>query len=129
MPSKPLRPCTKQGCNNLTRDAYCEVHQQLKEQNRKQRNKDYNITKRDPVTTGFYKTKAWELVRKQVLIRDHGLCQHCLKDKKITVADMVDHIVPVKVAWHLRLVLSNLQSLCNACHNRKTANDVVKYGI
>jgi len=61
-------------------------------------------------------------------MRDAGLCQHCLNAKTITLADMVEHIIPLKVAWHLRLVMANLQSLCNQCHAVKTAEDKRKYG-
>ncbi|WP_343223710.1 HNH endonuclease [Paenibacillus oenotherae] len=49
-------------------------------------------------------------------MRDHGLCQHCKLERCITVADMVHHRFPVRSHWHLRLVLSNLVSLCNSCH-------------
>ncbi|TWK49239.1 hypothetical protein CHCC20347_1522 [Bacillus paralicheniformis] len=31
---------------------------------------------------------------------------------------MVHHIVEVKQDWSKRLDLSNLESLCNACHNK-----------
>ncbi|MFJ5625435.1 HNH endonuclease [Peribacillus loiseleuriae] len=62
------------------------------------------------------------------MYRDHGLCQHCLKDKRLIYADMVDHIIPIKIAWHLRVFLKNLQCLCNGCHAIKTAEDKRKYG-
>ncbi|WP_438800582.1 HNH endonuclease [Bacillus cereus] len=61
-------------------------------------------------------------------MRDKGLCLHCKNNRKITVADMVDHIIPIKVDPSLKLKLENLQSLCNPCHNRKTAEDKKKYG-
>ncbi|PAE58568.1 HNH endonuclease, partial [Bacillus licheniformis] len=37
-------------------------------------------------------------------------------------ADMVHHIVEVKQDWSKRLDLSNLESLCNACHNKVHGN-------
>ncbi|MFS0820769.1 HNH endonuclease [Bacillus sp. 1P02SD] len=52
---------------------------------------------------------------------------HCLQRKLITFAEMVDHIIPIKIAWHLRVYLDNLQSLCNQCHAVKTAEDKIKY--
>lgn len=61
-------------------------------------------------------------------MRDKGLCLHCKDNRKIKVADMVDHIIPIKVDPSLKLKLENLQSLCNPCHNRKTAEDKKKYG-
>lgn len=123
MARRPLKPCHEIGCNNLTRSKYCETHEHKQADD----HRFYDRYIRDKKTTNFYKSKSWRLVREQALIRDKGLCQHCLKNKKITMADMVDHIVPIKVNWDLRLKLSNLQSLCNACHNSKTAEDIAKY--
>jgi len=50
-------------------------------------------------------------------MRDNYLCQECMKVKRIRTADMVHHIKELRTHWHLRLVLSNLLSLCNSCHN------------
>ncbi|AOY76674.1 HNH endonuclease [Clostridium formicaceticum] len=121
MPQKPLRPCKKAGCRNLTREGYCKEHKQLELLDKQERNKYYDQQvrhKRDKKYTEFYHSKAWGIVRQQALIRDNGLCQHCLKENRITLADMVHHIKSIKAAWHLRLVLSNLISLCNSCHNK-----------
>ncbi|MRB19217.1 HNH endonuclease, partial [Bacillus thuringiensis] len=52
----------------------------------------------------------------------------CKNNRKLKVADMVDHIIPLKVDPSLKLKLENLQSLCNPCHNRKTAEDKKRYG-
>ena len=71
----------------------------------------------------FYKSKAWKIKRQEALNNGKGLCLHCLANKKIKYADMVDHIEPIKIAWSLRLDISNLQPLCDACHNAKTAID------
>lgn len=123
MAKRPLRPCNKTGCNNLTENRYCKEHEYLWSENHRK----YNRFMRDKKTDSFYKSKSWELTRQHVLIRDNGLCQHCLRNKEITLAEMVDHIIPIKVRWDLRLTLSNLQALCNACHNTKTAEDKRKY--
>lgn len=119
---KPHRPCTAPMCPNLTRERYCSEHadkaKQEQAEREKERHRRYDRYKRDHKAAAFYKSKAWERARKQALMRDHGLCQHCLKEKRITPADMVHHKKPVRTHWHLRLVLSNLVSLCNACHAR-----------
>jgi 5-methylcytosine-specific restriction protein A len=39
---------------------------------------------------------------------------------------MVDHIKPVSIGGS-RLEQSNLQTLCNSCHNKKSANESVEY--
>lgn len=124
MPIKPKRPCNKTGCRNLTDKGYCDEHAHLT----KQRHKYYDKYQRDQRAAAFYNSKAWELVREQALIRDHGLCQDCLDIKQITPAVPVDHIIPVKIAWHLRLTLSNLRSLCDRHHAIKTAEDKRRYG-
>ncbi|MDO7487031.1 HNH endonuclease signature motif containing protein [Peribacillus frigoritolerans] len=49
------------------------------------------------------------------------LCEHCLLMDKVTPMDVCDHIIELKDDWSLRLDISNLQSLCNSCHNKKTA--------
>lgn len=88
-----------------------------------ERHKLYDKHRRDKETASFYSSSAWQKVREQALIRDKGLCLRCVKKKKITHADMVDHIIPIKVMWEYRLDLENLQSLCNHCHSIKTIED------
>lgn len=50
-------------------------------------------------------------------MRDHGLCQECLREGMIRVADTVHHLVPLRQDWDRRLDLNNLKSVCNSCHN------------
>ena len=95
---------------------------------RKDRHKLYDKNVRDKESAKFYNSKGWKLLREMALNRDLGLCQHCYKGNKITMADMVDHIVPVKVNWERRLDINNLQSLCNRCHSVKTTEDKKNYG-
>ena len=129
MARKPLRPCHKVGCPNLTRTKYCKEHEHLEAENKRERDKFYDMYKRDKKAQAFYNSKAWERLRNHRMILDHGLCQHCLKKKRIVQADVVDHIIPIKVRWDLRLSLDNTQALCNACHAVKTAEDKRKYGV
>jgi 5-methylcytosine-specific restriction protein A len=42
-----------------------------------------------------------------------------LKRGILTPAEVVHHLVEVKEQWNLRLVLSNLESVCHGCHNRE----------
>ncbi|WP_080833224.1 HNH endonuclease [Cohnella massiliensis] len=128
MPVKPKRPCSKPGCRNLTEGRYCEDHAHLAEMSRKERHKRYDEQQRDKKAAAFYRSVEWERAREQALIRDHGLCQDCLLDQRITPAVPVDHIIPIRIRWDLRLTLSNLRSLCNWHHAIKTAADKRKYG-
>jgi len=86
---------------------------------RKDYHKHYDQTKRDQRAKIFYNSDAWLAVREEALIRDIYLCQECLRRKKITPADMVHHIVPLRDDWDKGLDLDNLESLCSACHNRE----------
>ena len=60
----------------------------------------------------FYQTKAWKLIRKKILARDHYLCQRC----KRRPASMVHHIKALKQYPELALEPENLISLCDKCH-------------
>lgn len=113
---KPKRPCGSPGCRKLAQERYCEDHLHLAEQQRKKRHKFYDKYQRDQQAAKFYKSQEWEAARLEALTRDLGLCQHCKLDKRITLADMVHHRFPVRTHWHIRLLLSNLVSLCNGCH-------------
>ncbi|HLT52423.1 MAG TPA: HNH endonuclease signature motif containing protein [Flavobacteriaceae bacterium] len=117
------------GCRNLTTGKYCDQHQDKLLEEKRYRNKQYDRYKRDKEATAFYNSIQWRALRYQAMVRDNHLCQHCIKDKKITYAEVVDHIIPIKVDWSKRLKKSNLQSLCDTCHKSKTAEDKRKYKI
>ncbi|MEK4993289.1 HNH endonuclease [Paenibacillus sp. FSL H7-0918] len=86
---------------------------------RRDQNRYYDRFKRDKGSKAFYRSTAWERAREQALIRDNHLCQHCIKRKRLTPADMVHHIKPLSEYPDLALVLENLLSLCNSCHNKE----------
>lgn len=65
----------------------------------------------------FYHSREWQVVRRVVLQRDHYLCQVCKRAGRITPATTVHHITPVRVDYSKRLDLSNLETICKACHN------------
>ncbi|MEK4024470.1 HNH endonuclease [Sporosarcina sp. FSL W7-1283] len=116
---KPLRPCNQYGCSNLTRKRFCDSHSD----SQTQQTRDYDRYGRDSKTKAFYNSTAWRKLRAMIKIRDNGLCQMCLVDKRIVIGTIVDHIIPIKVDWQLRLTENNLQLLCHSCHNKKTAED------
>jgi 5-methylcytosine-specific restriction enzyme A len=128
MPSRPKKPCSVPGCPNLTQGRYCEQHKHKEQQDKAERHRYYDEHIRDRKAREFYHSKEWQRVRQAALMRDNYLCQDCLEEKRITPADVVDHIKPVRWFWHLRLELSNTRSLCHAHHNKKTAEDKKKYG-
>jgi len=107
----------------------CDDCARKAEQARQQYYRQYDAYTRDKKAAAFYNSPEWERVRYLALTRDFGLCQDCLDEKKITPADVVDHVKPLKLFWHLRLSLDNLRSLCSKHHAIKTAEDRRKYGV
>lgn len=121
---KPLKPCSKIGCHNLTQKRYCEQH----ENEYRNQNRYYDKYQRNKKHDRFYHSAAWKKAIEIIKIRDKGLCQRCLNDKRLVVGTVVDHIIPLSVEWNKRLDENNLQLLCVGCHNKKTKEDLKKYG-
>ena len=77
--------------------------------------------KNDP----FYVSGAWRAVREEALLRDHYICQKCLRKYELGLiirprdATMVHHIRPRSECPELELDLNNLESLCDSCHNEE----------
>ena len=76
----------------------------------------------------FYRSKEWEQVRYQALLRDKYLCEKCgtkcLGKKFNRPSPNVDHIIPRKERPDLELKLSNLRTLCRSCHSKITMADI-----
>lgn len=71
--------------------------------------------------TEFYRSTAWRKLRAEQM-RRQPLCERCLVQGRHTPARIVDHICPVNQGG-APLDLENLQSLCAACHNRKSGTE------
>ena len=65
----------------------------------------------------FYRSVAWQWVRKYVLWRDHFECQHCKAKGRYRKAQCVHHVKSRETHPKLALTAANLVSLCFACHN------------
>ena len=115
---KPNRPCRAFNCGNLTREGYCDTHKVSAKDSAARNRRQYNTVIRDRKTEGFYKGMDWRRLRAMAIARDNHLCQWCLKKGELQRAQVVHHIVEVKVDWDKRLDLDNIESLCYACHNR-----------
>lgn len=110
------RPCRKTGCRNLVQgkghNGYCDKH------------KDeagfykYAKTHGNRHQRGYGSTWV-NIIRPRILERDNHLCVSCLAEGKAIAAYAVDHIIPK--AHGGTDDDCNLQSLCEACHDRKTA--------
>ena len=71
--------------------------------------------------TEFYQSAPWRRLR-AVKLEQNPMCEECERNGRYTPAQMVDHIVPINKGG-ASLDIENLQSLCNACHARKSAKD------
>jgi 5-methylcytosine-specific restriction enzyme A len=116
MPHRAPTPCRYPGCPALVSPpGHCERHKSFVD-----RHYDRGRRAFDPVA-GFYQSLAWRRCR-DAFLRAHPHCRHCADAGRRTAAQIVDHIKPIKRGG-AKLDWKNLQSLCFACHNRKTAED------
>lgn len=63
--------------------------------------------------------RHWRKLRVLILQRDHYICQNC--GTPAGASAHVDHIIPLSAGGEN--TDDNLQTLCHACHSRKTAGE------
>lgn len=106
MPRRPLRPCRKTGCPNLTREGWCDEH------------KDFG-KKRDEKGRGSSAKRGygygWRQIREKHLA-ENPYCEVCGE-----LAAEVDH--RVRRADGGTDEPENLQSLCKTHHSQKTGRE------
>lgn len=66
----------------------------------------------------------WRKLRKVALVRDNYLCVPCMAEGRITPAQEVDHIKPKSAGG--RDNIDNLQSICKACHAKKSQQEAAQ---
>jgi len=114
MPTRAPRPCNHTGCPKVSNGRYCDDHKPLHKHNWQSDKVRGNRHQR-----GY--GREWERRRKVVLNRDSYLCQPCEKQDKVSPANTVDHIVSKDNGGTDDY--DNLQSICDACHAIKTAQE------
>ena len=110
MPFKPKKPCSYPGCPRLTSGRYCEKHQKLM-------NRQYEQYQRDPHTAERY-GRNWSRIR-NAFLSGHPFCELCRRDGRLTKAEIVHHIKPVREGGDNEE--DNLMALCKPCHERLQA--------
>ena len=101
--------CRSPRCQALTRSTYCQSHAP----------QPWNHHGRSSTQRGY--GTYWRKLRSQVLARDGGLCQECLRQGRTVAATDVDHVVPKSRGGTDDM--SNLQALCRECHRVKTTKE------
>ena len=72
----------------------------------------------------YYNSIQWTNLRRSY-IKEHPLCDECLKQGIVKAAEHVHHIIPFmrgstdEERWTLLTDVNNLQSLCIDCHHAK----------
>ena len=119
----PKRKCSKVNCQNLVEFniKFCNEHKQLKNESRKQYDKQrYSNDKQVRQT---YNSTTWKHIRKGVMLRDNSLCMYCLYRGTYTKATLVDHFIPIRDAYELRYDTNNLVASCDKCNTRKAIDE------
>lgn len=121
----PLRLCTFSGCNSVVEVSHdyrdsprCEKHARPSYTPKKRYEHHYHNGK------NIYKSQRWVNLRNRY-VAFQPLCEHHLKLDLVVAGEEVDHIIEIEDGgdpfdW------DNLQHLCHACHNRKTAEEARK---
>jgi 5-methylcytosine-specific restriction protein A len=110
MPYAAQKPCSYPGCNNLVRFGRCDQH------------KSMLTYKHNPERQALYNKAAWQRIRIVQLAKEPW-CEGCLRANIHTPATDVDHITPHR-GDPAKFYSGPFQSLCHACHSRKTAQEV-----
>lgn len=69
----------------------------------------------------YYDSDSWRRLRNSY-IREHVICEECIKHGHVTPAEHVHHIVPFMsehneiARWNTFLNPNNLRALCKHCH-------------
>lgn len=124
---KPKKQCNHAGCKTLVNFniEHCKKHKIVyKERKNKSDSYEYRKEKYGRYHR-FYKTNRWERLSRLHRLKN-PLCEECKKLGIIRAVDVADHIIEIRDDWSKRYDESNIQSLCHACHNRKTRTEEEK---
>ena len=109
----PLKKiCKHPGCSELidVGQAYCAKHRIDQ--------REYDRRRGSPSKRGY--DDRWERLRK-LYLHANPLCEDCLEQDTVTLAEQVHHKRKVSEHPELRLCWDNLRALCAPCHSKRTA--------
>ena len=119
MPRSAPSACTEPMCATLVHDNKSKCIEHRKQQQRTQ-SKAYTSRAENKQYVDFYNSTSWRNLSTTHRKR-YPLCAHCLEHNITKPADVVDHVIEIRDVFEKRFDITNLQSLCNSCHNTKTA--------
>ena len=122
VPHQAPRTCTYSGCKAIVSKGRCEQHETQGTRAAAQAHDAHRL----PSSQRGYDGQ-WRITRDEHLA-EFPLCALCLKNGRATSATCVDHIIPIAVNPDLLYDVSNIQSLCTACHSIKTAMEDGGFG-
>lgn len=65
----------------------------------------------------------------RMCLAEEPYCRYCARVGRVTLAQISDHIIPIRIRPDLRLVRENVQSLCKLCHDSvKAREEIERYG-
>ena len=88
-----------------------------------QRSRPEDWASRQTDYRGWYSSPTWKRLRKLILVRDAWICAVC--GCAAGPSANVDHKTPHAGNWGLFTDEANLQTLCQTCHSRKTAGELL----
>lgn len=117
MPHKSMHVCFYPGCQELTRERYCEKH----------RKASYDDRRESAAKRGY--GSKWAKAR-LAFLAEHPTCEceRCKASGQPLPADVVDHIIPHRGNQKLFWDTKNWQAMNHVCHNRKTAREDGGFG-
>jgi len=69
----------------------------------------------------FYNSRAWRRLS-HAYRQANPLCEECKRSGRIKQAQVVDHIIPIRVGGD-PYDMDNLQRLCAKCHNKTSGQE------
>ena len=125
MPYASKTPCRQTGCATLvSKPGYCDVHKKARDAAYREERQARN----DPIDR-LYATQWWRK-RSQAQLRAHPLCADCSTAEHPVMATRADHFLPVRQQPDPSAAFfgGQLASLCNHCHEIKSAREGSRFG-
>lgn len=115
---KPFHPCAAPLCPNVCAGRYCDEHVGLAAQDEADRAKKQALIDRlrGSASKRGYDRKWSRFALAFLNHAENRLCRRCLEKGLVVPAVLLHHRLPLAERPDLKYEPSNLEPLCNACH-------------